>query len=73
MFTGHPCLQAHVPRNDPPLSRYSPMGLFKSDLLRSFALGFALGGIAIALVLGTNLFTGQPSLIGAATAAAPAR
>jgi len=49
------------------------MGLFKSDLLRSFALGFALGGIAIALVLGTNLFTGQPSLIGAATAAAPAR
>lgn len=46
------------------------MGLFKPDLYRAFAIGFALGGLVIALVLGTGL-SGDPSLIPAATAAAP--
>jgi len=45
------------------------MGLFKPDLYRSFAIGFALGAVAIALIFGTDLFTSQPSLISAASAA----
>jgi len=46
------------------------MGLFKRDLFRSFAIGFAVGGIILSLVFGTGLMNGEPSLIGAATAAA---
>ncbi|WP_164852745.1 hypothetical protein [Novosphingobium umbonatum] len=44
------------------------MGLFNAQLYRSLALGFVLGGLLVAGVLGTGLLGGE-SLIAAATAA----
>jgi hypothetical protein len=45
------------------------MGLFKADLFRSFAIGFALGGMILSLVLGCGLLTGGGSVVPAAIAA----
>jgi formate/nitrite transporter FocA (FNT family) len=47
------------------------MRFLKSDLMRSLAMGFALGSLLVGVIFGTELMTGN--LVGAATAAAPPR
>jgi len=47
------------------------MRFLKSDLMRSLAIGFALGSVLVALAFGTEFFTN--TMVGAATAAAPPR
>jgi hypothetical protein len=45
------------------------MSRSKSSLIRSLSLGFALGGLLVALVMGTGLLSGEGGLVGAANAA----
>lgn len=47
------------------------MTIFKSDMFRSFAVGFALGAVAICLFLGTQGGTVNPVV--ASAIAAPSR
>ncbi|HZU64121.1 MAG TPA: hypothetical protein VFF98_10585 [Novosphingobium sp.] len=45
------------------------MGLFKSDLYRSFAIGFVLGAIGICVLLGPGAGSGAGNVVPAAVAA----
>jgi hypothetical protein len=45
------------------------MRVLKSELFRSLSLGFALGCLMVAGLMGSGIFSGEPSLVSAATAA----
>ncbi|WP_296678590.1 hypothetical protein [Novosphingobium sp.] len=45
------------------------MGLFKADLYRSFAIGFALGAAALVATVGTRGAEPQSGIVAAAQAA----
>ncbi|MBS0474812.1 MAG: hypothetical protein JSR28_06645 [Proteobacteria bacterium] len=45
------------------------MGLFKADLYRSFAIGFALGAAVLLATAGLNSQASKSSVIGSAQAA----
>jgi hypothetical protein len=47
------------------------MSMFKSDLFRSFAIGFVLGAVAICLFLNAHGGTTNPVVASAIAAASP--
>mgnify|MGYP000547714728 FL=1 len=47
----------------------SGMGLFNSNLLRSFAIGFALGAVVVVAVLGGGQYSAAGGMVPAAVAA----
>lgn len=49
------------------------MGLFKPDLFRSLALGFALGAVAVFAVIGVNFIQNIADGVAPAAEAASAR
>ncbi len=49
-----------------------PMGLFKADLYRSFAIGFALGAVLVFGSLGINVGGGIVNSVAPVAVAAPA-
>ena len=45
------------------------MGLFNANLYRSFAIGFALGAVAVAVILGSGQYGVAGSVVPVAVAA----
>jgi hypothetical protein len=53
--SGNPCRL--YDSTTPHAEGFFPMGLFTADLYRSFAIGFGLGALMLALTVGSQLLT----------------
>ncbi len=50
-------LAGYTTRQRTHAEEFFPMGLFTADLYRSFAIGFGLGALVLALTVGSQLLT----------------
>ena len=55
MLTSYPAKAAFSAAFTVSFQRVAPMGLFKTDLFRSFAIGFLIGAAGLALTFGFDV------------------